>query len=144
MGIERLVLPAISQLRETWEMSFGFLEMPLSERLQFLGYPFLAFQGTTMLQKFLSDSIINKEMRGTNGAFLITDKQLYIDIYYSVLVFSVVDFAAKYLGGNMSNIIMVRLSIVVFFLPYYFKYFVPQSLDSQPYYISTLFWISLS
>ncbi|XVF58822.1 hypothetical protein PTKIN_Ptkin07bG0097100 [Pterospermum kingtungense] len=83
MGIERLVLPAIPQLRETWEMSFGFLEMPLSERLQFLGYPFLAFQGTTMLQKFLRNAIINKEMR---------------------------DFAAKYfdLGGNTSNIIVKR------------------------------------
>ncbi|KAL4290336.1 hypothetical protein GQ457_14G002610 [Hibiscus cannabinus] len=67
MGIERLVLPAITQLRETWEKSFGFLEMPFSERLQFLGYPFLAFQGTTMLHKFLSNSAINKEMRDFAG-----------------------------------------------------------------------------
>lgn len=67
MGIERLVLPAIPQLRETWEKSFGFLEMPLSERLQFLGYPFLAFQGTIMLQKFLRNSIFNKEMRDFSG-----------------------------------------------------------------------------
>ncbi|TYH49328.1 hypothetical protein ES332_D10G128200v1 [Gossypium tomentosum] len=67
MGIERLVLPAIPQLRETWEKSFGFLEMPLSERLQFLGYPFLAFQGTIMLQKFLRNSIVNKEMRDFSG-----------------------------------------------------------------------------
>ncbi|GMJ08620.1 hypothetical protein HRI_004531200 [Hibiscus trionum] len=67
MGIERLVLPAITQLRETWEKSFGFLEMPFSERLQFLGYPFLAFQGTTMLHKLLSNSTINKEMRDFAG-----------------------------------------------------------------------------
>ena len=81
MGIERLVLPAIPQLRETWETSFGFLEMTLSERLQFLGYPFLAFQGTIMLQKFLRNSMINKEMRGTTyGTFFITDKQLYTSI----------------------------------------------------------------
>ncbi|XP_007048458.2 PREDICTED: uncharacterized protein LOC18611905 [Theobroma cacao] len=64
LGIERLVLPAIPQLRETWEKSFGFLEMPLSERLQFLGYPFLAFQGTIMLHKFLKNPMNNKEMRG--------------------------------------------------------------------------------
>ncbi|XVE83378.1 hypothetical protein DITRI_Ditri16bG0084100 [Diplodiscus trichospermus] len=70
MGIERLILPAIRQLRETWETSFGFLEMPLSERLQLLGYPFLAFQGTTMLQKLLRNSIINKEMRDLAGQSL--------------------------------------------------------------------------
>ncbi|XWS29921.1 hypothetical protein CRYUN_Cryun24cG0072100 [Craigia yunnanensis] len=81
MGIERLVLPAIPQLRETWETSFGFLEMSFSERLQFLGYPFLAFQGTIMLQKFLRNSMMIKEMR---------------------------DFAGKSLdlGGNMSNVFM--------------------------------------
>ncbi|XP_022774765.1 uncharacterized protein LOC111316848 isoform X2 [Durio zibethinus] len=81
MSIERLVLPAIPQLRETWETSFGFLEMTLSERLQFLGYPFLAFQGTIMLQKFLRNSMVNKEMR---------------------------DFAEKSfdLGGNTSNVFM--------------------------------------
>ncbi|KAE8680718.1 PHD finger transcription factor-like protein isoform 3 [Hibiscus syriacus] len=67
MGVERLVLPAIPQLRETWEKSFGFLEMTFSERLQFLGYPFLAFQGTTMLQKLLSNSTINKGMRDYAG-----------------------------------------------------------------------------
>ncbi|KAL4386657.1 hypothetical protein GQ457_09G011990 [Hibiscus cannabinus] len=67
MGIERLVLPAIPQLRETWEKSFGFLEMPFSERLQFLGHPFLAFQGTTMLQKLLSDATINKGIRDLAG-----------------------------------------------------------------------------
>ncbi|XWS41290.1 hypothetical protein CRYUN_Cryun17cG0068300 [Craigia yunnanensis] len=85
MGIERLVLPAIPQLRETWETSFGFFEMTLSERLQFLGYPFLAFQGTIMLQKFLRNSMINKEMRGTTyGTFFITDKQLYTSIFISL------------------------------------------------------------
>ncbi|XVF17015.1 hypothetical protein REPUB_Repub10bG0080400 [Reevesia pubescens] len=81
MGIERLVLPAIPQRRETWETSFGFSEMILSERLQFLGYPFLAFQGTIMLQKFLRNSMTIKEMR---------------------------DFAGKSLdlGGNMSDVFM--------------------------------------
>lgn len=82
LGIERLVLPAIPQLRETWEKSFGFLEMPLSERLQFLGYPFLAFQGTIMLHKFLKNPMNNKEMRGTTyGACLIIERQLYILIF---------------------------------------------------------------
>ena len=122
MGIERLVLPAIPQLRETWETSFGFLEMTLSERLQFLGYPFLAFQGTIMLQKFLRNSIINKEMRGTSGVFLISDKQLYTSIFITVLIFFVADFAGKSLdlGGNTSNVFMVRLSFVFSFVPLIF------------------------
>ncbi|KAK4741323.1 hypothetical protein SAY87_024911 [Trapa incisa] len=56
MGIERLVLPAASQVRTMWETSFGFSEMRLSDRLELRGYPLLGFQGTTMIQKFLGSS----------------------------------------------------------------------------------------
>ncbi|XP_048128377.1 uncharacterized protein LOC115750485 isoform X1 [Rhodamnia argentea] len=57
LGVERLILPAASQVRTTWEASFGFTEMPISDRQELLGYPLLGFQGTTMIQKFLRRSI---------------------------------------------------------------------------------------
>ncbi|XP_056159174.1 uncharacterized protein LOC115682444 [Syzygium oleosum] len=56
LGVERLILPAASQVRTTWEASFGFSEMPISDRQELLGYPLLGFQGTTMIQKFLRRS----------------------------------------------------------------------------------------
>ncbi|KAJ9170216.1 hypothetical protein P3X46_018341 [Hevea brasiliensis] len=65
LGVERLVLPAIAQLRKTWETSFGFSEMHKSERLQLSGYSFMGFQGTIMLQKVLSSSGLANETKGT-------------------------------------------------------------------------------
>ncbi|THF98922.1 hypothetical protein TEA_028358 [Camellia sinensis var. sinensis] len=62
MGIQRLVVPAISELKEIWK-SFGFLEMSLPERLELLGYPFLVFQGTTLFHKVLSKSVTTKDTR---------------------------------------------------------------------------------
>ncbi|KAF6167133.1 hypothetical protein GIB67_029771 [Kingdonia uniflora] len=56
LGVERLVLPAIPQLSETWKTSFGFVEMSLQERLQLLEYHFLGFQGTSMYHKLLPQS----------------------------------------------------------------------------------------
>lgn len=67
LGVERLILPAIAQLRNTWETSFGFLEMHHSERLQLSGYPFIGFQGTIMLHKVLSSSGLVKETNGSAG-----------------------------------------------------------------------------
>ncbi|KDP31459.1 hypothetical protein JCGZ_15339 [Jatropha curcas] len=66
-GVERLILPAVAEMRKTWETSFGFLEMPHCERQQFLGYPFMRFQGTMMLQKVLSSSKITKEIDDSAG-----------------------------------------------------------------------------
>uniref|UniRef100_A0A7N0ZUI5 Uncharacterized protein n=1 Tax=Kalanchoe fedtschenkoi TaxID=63787 RepID=A0A7N0ZUI5_KALFE len=56
LGIERLVLPAVPTVLKTWTNSFGFSPMTASERLQFLSYTFLDFQGTTLCQKFLPPS----------------------------------------------------------------------------------------
>ncbi|XP_027362469.1 uncharacterized protein LOC113870069 [Abrus precatorius] len=53
LGVERLVLPAIPSMLETWTGSFGFAKMTSSERSQFLDYTFLDFQGTIMCQKLL-------------------------------------------------------------------------------------------
>jgi hypothetical protein len=51
LGVERLVLPAVPSVLDTWTKSFGFSVMKESERLNFLDYTFLDFQGTVMCQK---------------------------------------------------------------------------------------------
>ncbi|KAA8543719.1 hypothetical protein F0562_022104 [Nyssa sinensis] len=54
LGVERLVLPAVPSVLNTWTTSFGFSKMTASERLNFLDYTFLDFQGTIMCQKLLT------------------------------------------------------------------------------------------
>ncbi|KAL8208629.1 hypothetical protein R6Q57_008041 [Mikania cordata] len=53
LGVERLVLPAVPSVLHTWTSSFGFSVMTESQKLDFLGYTFLDFQGTQMCQKLL-------------------------------------------------------------------------------------------
>ncbi|KAE8735618.1 putative 20G-Fe(II) oxidoreductase [Hibiscus syriacus] len=53
LGVERLILPAVPDVLRTWTSSFGFSEMTPSERLEFVDYTFLDFQGATMCQKLL-------------------------------------------------------------------------------------------
>ncbi|KAL5844702.1 hypothetical protein ACOSQ4_010660 [Xanthoceras sorbifolium] len=53
LGVERLILPAVPGVLETWTTKFGFSKMTDNERLQFLDYTFLDFQDTTMCHKLL-------------------------------------------------------------------------------------------
>ncbi|MCD9645905.1 hypothetical protein HAX54_035261 [Datura stramonium] len=53
LGVERLVLPAVPTVLNTWTTSFGFSVVKESQRLNFLNYTFLDFQGTVMCQKLL-------------------------------------------------------------------------------------------
>lgn len=55
--MERLVLPAVPSMLNTWITSFGFSRMITSERLQFLEYSFLDFQDSVMCQKLLVKSL---------------------------------------------------------------------------------------
>lgn len=57
LGVERLVLPAVPSVLETWTSSFGFAMMTSFERSQFLDYTFLDFQDTIMCQKLLKKKI---------------------------------------------------------------------------------------
>ncbi|KAI4316613.1 hypothetical protein L6164_024578 [Bauhinia variegata] len=52
-GVERLTLPAVHSMLETWTSSFGFAKMTDHERSLFLDYPFLVFGDTIMCQKLL-------------------------------------------------------------------------------------------
>ncbi|XP_057955124.1 uncharacterized protein LOC131149074 isoform X2 [Malania oleifera] len=56
LGVERLVLPAVPSVLNTWTTSFGFSKMTHCERLEFLPYTFLDFQGTVMCQKLLKST----------------------------------------------------------------------------------------
>ncbi|XP_004517273.2 uncharacterized protein [Cicer arietinum] len=67
LGVERLVLPAVPGVLETWTNSFGFVQMKNFERSKFLDYSFLDFQGTVMCQKMLTrlpspDSVITRDI----------------------------------------------------------------------------------
>ncbi|MED6131657.1 hypothetical protein PIB30_011808 [Stylosanthes scabra] len=54
LGVERLILPAVPSVVETWTGSFGFARMTEFERSQFLDNTFLDFQDTIMCQKPLT------------------------------------------------------------------------------------------
>ncbi|KAK7372105.1 hypothetical protein VNO80_05474 [Phaseolus coccineus] len=54
LGVERLVLPAVPAVLETWTKSFGFAQMTNFDRSQFLDCAFLDFQETVMCQKLLT------------------------------------------------------------------------------------------
>ncbi|KAH0633275.1 hypothetical protein KY284_036061 [Solanum tuberosum] len=55
LGVERLVLPAVPTVLNTWTTSFGFSMVKESQRLNFLNYTFLDFQGTILCQKLLQN-----------------------------------------------------------------------------------------
>ncbi|XP_060202518.1 uncharacterized protein LOC132630954 isoform X1 [Lycium barbarum] len=55
LGVERLVLPAVPNVLNTWTTSFGFSVVRESQRLNLLNYTFLDFQGTVMCQKLLQN-----------------------------------------------------------------------------------------
>nr|BAK07953.1 predicted protein [Hordeum vulgare subsp. vulgare] len=59
LGVERLVLPAIPQLLETWTGSFGFRAMSFSDRFELAESSILSFQGTTICQKILDVAVHN-------------------------------------------------------------------------------------
>ncbi|MCL7041618.1 hypothetical protein MKW94_018392 [Papaver nudicaule] len=58
LEVERLILPAVPEVLQTWTTSFGFSKMSYFERQEFLRYSFLDFEDTTMCQKFLGMSLV--------------------------------------------------------------------------------------
>jgi len=72
LGVERLVLPAVPAVLETWTKSFGFAQMSNFDRSQFLDCAFLDFQETVMCQKLLT-RIPSPQSGVTRGLHLKTD-----------------------------------------------------------------------
>ncbi|XP_076895519.1 increased DNA methylation 1-like [Bidens hawaiensis] len=60
LKVERLVLPAVSSVRQTWTRSFGFSAMTESDKFKLLDFTFLDFQGTTMCHRLLIKPSISK------------------------------------------------------------------------------------
>ncbi|KAL3649142.1 hypothetical protein CASFOL_005545 [Castilleja foliolosa] len=70
LGVERLVLPAVSGVLHTWTTAFGFSVVNETERLKFLDYTFLDFQGTVFCQKNLTNnpsSVASSLLTGTQA-----------------------------------------------------------------------------
>ncbi|WOL15453.1 hypothetical protein Cni_G24234 [Canna indica] len=53
LGVERLCIPAVPTLLDTWTNSFGFKKMSSCDRLDILEYTLLNFQDTIMCQKLV-------------------------------------------------------------------------------------------
>ncbi|XP_047308562.1 uncharacterized protein LOC124912047 [Impatiens glandulifera] len=67
LGIQRIVLPAVSSVVNTWKNAFGFSEMTKWEKLMFLNHTFLDFQGTIMCQKMLrNESLLQIQLFPTS------------------------------------------------------------------------------
>ncbi|KAL9283903.1 putative histone acetyltransferase chromatin regulator PHD family [Arabidopsis thaliana] len=56
LGVERLVLPAVPCVLNTWINSFGFTKMTISERKNFLKFTLLEFGRTILCEKILIKS----------------------------------------------------------------------------------------
>lgn len=85
LGVVRLVLPAIPTVLKTWTSSFGFSKMSESERLDFLDYTFLGFQGTTLCQKILINiPVPTSTLKPPTGTYNST---IYIYIKMSCISF---------------------------------------------------------
>ncbi|KAH0668229.1 hypothetical protein KY285_029435 [Solanum tuberosum] len=70
LGVERLVLPAVPGVLNTWTTKFGFSVVKQSERANFFDYTFLDFQGTIMCQKILEKTPAKSQQThvdNTNG-----------------------------------------------------------------------------
>uniref|UniRef100_A0A5B7BUP7 PHD finger transcription factor n=1 Tax=Davidia involucrata TaxID=16924 RepID=A0A5B7BUP7_DAVIN len=116
LGVERLVLPAVPSVLNTWTTSFGFSKMTESERLNFLDYTFLDFQGTIMCQKLLmkipstesnilrgSQRKFHDDINGSNNIDLDGNSAVS-EVFQADQIEEIVDQGAAYIaGGDGSN-----------------------------------------
>ncbi|GMI78480.1 hypothetical protein like AT5G58610 [Hibiscus trionum] len=57
LGVQKLILPAVAGVVDTWTTIFGFSQLTGGERSELLQYTFLDFQGTIMCQKPLKTEL---------------------------------------------------------------------------------------
>jgi len=101
LGVERLLIPAIPELLETWTGSFGFTVMSNSDRIELAENNILSFQGTTMCQKVLNIACNNlQDQNVPSMSNSICDKAVDISSTHS-----------EVLNGTMMSISIGRTSI---------------------------------
>ncbi|KAJ0266778.1 PHD finger transcription factor [Hirschfeldia incana] len=86
LGVERLVMPAVPCVLDTWTNSFGFSKVTIPEKKDFLQFTFLEFGRTILCQKVLIKSSVadpipsTVSLGETNGDIInIEDSSAYDD-----------------------------------------------------------------
>ncbi|KAI4320519.1 hypothetical protein MLD38_033990 [Melastoma candidum] len=64
LGVQKLILPAVRSVLNTWTQSFKFTRMKAADRLKYLKYSFLDFQDTIMCKKPLIESSPSETVKG--------------------------------------------------------------------------------
>ncbi|XP_047331063.1 uncharacterized protein LOC124934577 [Impatiens glandulifera] len=59
LGIQKIVIPAVPLVVNTWKSAFGFSEMTNQTKLMFLNHNFLDFEGTIMCEKSLQPHLFH-------------------------------------------------------------------------------------
>lgn len=82
LGVERLVLPAVPCVLDTWINSFGFSKVTIPEKKDFLQFTFLEFGRTILCQKILikssiADPVPNTVSLGETNCDIITVEDNY-------------------------------------------------------------------